>query len=201
MINLAIIKSELWTGKQFFWSLVVFMLFIALSGSSYFQNFMVFDFEKVVVDKEYWRLFTSQLVHWNLAHAISNMAVFMGAIWLISSTEIWRSIVLLLLLMLVMGLALLVVNPSALYAGFSANLYGLVVFLVLSMKSVSLRIRWLVVAVILVKLILEWFEFISTQSMSDLIEASVATEMHLLAVVFSLLFYVVIERFIVSRNA
>lgn len=195
------IKTELWQGKQFFWSLFVFMLVFALLDANAFRDLLVFNQSRVLFDHEFWRLFSCQFVHWNRIHALGNLAVFAGLIVLINKTAIYRAVVLLIVLTLGLGVALLVIKSIELYAGFSATLYGLMVFTILTMQSVSSVTKWFVVFVIVLKLLLELFHLISTEATAGLIGASVATDMHLIAAVLSILFYFFSDRLMVSRKA
>ncbi|MGS0683485.1 rhombosortase [Shewanella sp. 125m-7] len=141
----------------------------------------------LIVDGQWWRLLTGNLLHTNAWHLYMNLAGF----WVIIALheQHYRAKTLGLLfcsLCLMQGLGLLVFYPTLIgYVGLSGMLHGLFTFGAVMDIRQGLKSGYLLLSGVIIKVGYEQF-FGASIEMSQLIDARVATEAHLVGLVSGL---------------
>lgn len=173
------------------WSILSAVLFLALSNNSPLTNLFVFDRDLVLSEHQYWRVITGHLAHWTVFHGLMNAVGLAALIFLVDRIQFVLYATLTLSLMGATGIMLLFFDDVHQYAGFSAVLYGLFGYFILSQSHIHLLLRISMLAIIVFKLALEYFGLLSTESLSLLIASEVATQVHAVAFIFGVIFYLV----------
>ncbi|WP_394230335.1 rhombosortase [Shewanella colwelliana] len=140
---------------------------------------------------EWWRLLTGNLLHTNHWHLVMNLA----GLWVIAFLHechyrLSNFTLLFIALCLLQGAGLYLFFPSLLgYVGLSGMLHGLFTFGALRDIQKGLRSGYLLVAGVCVKVIYEQY-YGATEQITQLINARVATESHLIGVVTGILCFI-----------
>lgn len=170
-------------------SLIVLMLCFSMVGTQ-LEILLEFNREKIL-QGEYWRLITSNLVHYGVAHVLMNIAAFIIiSFTLLKELSLKPYIVLLLICAIAVNLGTLLFNPELnFYRGFSGALHGLIVA---GLLLNSFRNRWLsYVCVLLVfaKIIHEHQADFQANELQALLPVKVAVDSHLYGAIAGLIFF------------
>ncbi|GIU35418.1 rhombosortase [Shewanella schlegeliana] len=142
----------------------------------------------LILDGQWWRLLSGNLLHTNAWHLYMNLAGF----WVIVALHeqhyrAWGLGVLFLVLCLMQGIGLLVFYPSLIgYVGLSGMLHGLFTYGAVMDIRGGLKSGYLLLLGVILKVAYEQI-FGASSEMTELIGARVATEAHLVGLVSGLI--------------
>lgn len=170
-------------------SLILLMLCFSMAGTQV-ELLLEFNRDKIL-QGEYWRLITSNLVHYGFAHVAMNAAAFIIiSFTLLRELSLKTYAMLLLICALAVNMGTLVFNPElSFYRGFSGALHGLIVA---GLLFNSVRNRWLsYLGVILVfgKIIHEHQTDFQANELQALLPVKVAVDSHLYGALAGLVFF------------
>nr|WP_256717898.1 rhombosortase [Shewanella sp. UCD-KL12] len=166
----------------------------------YFMNAEAFlAYRRVeIADGEYWRVVTGNLLHTNAWHLAMNLA----GLWVIlllhhMHYRLLQLSVLFLIFCLLQGVSLYLFVPSLLgYVGLSGMLHGLFTYGAIKDILLGYKTGYLLLTGVILKVIYEQV-FGAGQQITDMINARVATEAHLIGVISAIVLFIVV--FLVKR--
>jgi rhomboid family GlyGly-CTERM serine protease len=166
------------------------LLLFALSflGPSEFQQLTANP--DIWKNREYWRWISCNFVHFGWVHSLMNLAGFL----LISLGFFYffptgKFLLLMLFCSLVVGNSIFLLSPEiSQYAGLSGTLHGLIIAGCFYSTTFSLWKRFMVFALVVIKIIDEQFFGHSVNPLNQLMPASVAVDAHLLGALAGLCF-------------
>lgn len=167
--------------------LMVLMLCFSMMGM---EALLEFNREKIL-QGEYWRLMTSNLVHYGLSHLLMNLAAFIIiSFTLLRELSLKSYLVLLLMCGMAVNLGTLFFNSELhFYRGFSGALHGLIVA---GLLFNSFRNRWLsyvCVALVFGKIIHEHQADFQANQLQALMPVPVAVDSHLYGALAGVVFF------------
>lgn len=171
-------------------ALILLMASFSLLGAN-LESLLEFNRSNIQAG-EYWRLLTSNLVHFGRYHLLMNLAAFILISWTLLRELAWKSyIALLLLAALTINLGILWFTPELeIYRGFSGILHGL---LVAGLLLNSFRNRWLsyiCVLLVFAKIIHEHSASFEANKLQSLLPVKVAVDSHLYGAITGLVFII-----------
>ena len=152
-------------------------------------------FDRAAVDQgELWRLITSHLAHLSFAHLVLNiLALALTAYVADPAHPWWQQLAMWLWLFVVTGVGLWLFAPDLYYyVGLSGALHGALIIAIADSPFYSLRVRLLVVAVIVGKVIWEQSGLYDDMGNAELIGGRTETRAHFLGAVAGILWVLVI---------
>lgn len=173
-------------------SLTLLMIGLSLLGTQA-ESLLEFNREKIS-EGEYWRLLTSNLVHYGFPHVAMNAAALLliGGSFL-RELSLKAYLGLLLITALAVNLGTLVFNPElSFYRGFSGALHGLLVAGLLLNRLRNPWLSYLGVALVLAKIVHEHQADFQANQLQELLPVAVAVDSHMYGAIAGLVFFAVI---------
>ncbi|RYY74842.1 MAG: rhombosortase [Gammaproteobacteria bacterium] len=139
---------------------------------------------------EWWRVFSSNFVHFGWAHTLMNLAAFQIATFILfNSISSTRFVSLILLCNLSVGLGIYYLNPEYLvYAGFSGSIHGLLVAGLMFNKRHPVWVNSIFIALLFGKIFYEHQPDYQTNDIQNLLPVPVAYDAHLYGAIAGLIF-------------
>lgn len=170
--------------KKYYLFLVITILSI-IGQIPLVHDFMIWDLNRIR-EGEIWRLFTSSFTHTNLNHLLLNLS----AMWLFLLAFLKKEfpVGFILYCSFTIGLILcfLADYQNVTFAGLSGLLHGLMIIIALELKRTE---KWLIISIVIIKVLIEYFYGASTTT-SELINARVAFESHIIGVISAISYFV-----------
>lgn len=143
-----------------------------------------------ILEGQYWRVFTGQLVHTNLNHALLNASgLFLMMVSFQYEQRAGRDITCFMLCALFVGVGILLLVPNiGWYKGLSGILHGYFIYYIFVAILTTPRIALIALAVITGKLVWEQSPLADLSATESLIDSRVAVESHLLGAIAGYLY-------------
>lgn len=170
-------------------SLTLLMVILSLQGPQV-ELLLEFNREKIL-QGEYWRLLSSNLVHYGFPHMIMNAAALLliGGSFL-RELSLKAYLGLLLLAALAVNLGTLLFNPElSFYRGFSGALHGLLLAGLLLNRLRNPWLSYLGVALVFAKIIHEHQADFQANQLQSLLPVAVAVDSHMYGAIAGLVFF------------
>jgi rhomboid family GlyGly-CTERM serine protease len=165
------------------------VLAVVILVLSFFDNALWTTSPDILDKKEYWRWFTSSLVHFGWPHSVMNIAGFLLITWvLFYQVSIYRFACLLMFCILVIGIAMPIVSEIRYYAGLSGAIHGLLIAGSFYAVDQAIWKRALVILVTLGKVIHEQLPGYQANDLQALMPVPVAVDAHLLGLIAGFIF-------------
>ncbi|ABZ76499.1 Rhomboid family protein [Shewanella halifaxensis HAW-EB4] len=178
-------KLKMGANSPYTFALIITIICISLF---YLQLDSLLAYQRyLIIDGEWWRLFSGNLLHTNAWHLYMNLAGFWVILALHEQHYRAKGLGLLFFtLCLMQGLGLLIFYPTLIgYVGLSGMLHGLFAFgAVLDIRQ-GYRTGYLLLLGVILKVAYEQY-FGASSEMTQLINARVATEAHLVGLISGL---------------
>ena len=170
-------------------SLTALMIGLSLVGTQA-ELLLEFNREKIA-QGEYWRLLSSNLVHYGFYHLIMNAAaLLLIGVSFLRELPVRAYLGLLLLTTLAVNLGTLLFNPElAFYRGFSGALHGLLVAGLLLNRLRNPWLSYLGVALVFAKIIHEHQADFQANQLQALLPVAVAVDSHMYGAIAGLVFF------------
>jgi rhomboid family GlyGly-CTERM serine protease len=165
-----------------------FIIFFAASATSCFP---LLSLERnKVVEGEFWRLFTSNFVHFGWPHTLMNLAAFViCALALLNTFSALRLLALIIVCCMSVGTGVYFFNPEyETYAGLSGAIHGFIVAGLLLNKRHAYWLNSIFIAVIFAKIIHEHQADYQANELQTLLPVAVAYDAHLYGAIAGLVF-------------
>lgn len=172
-------------------SITLLMIGLSLLGAQA-ESLLEFNREKIA-QGEYWRLLSSNLVHYGFPHMIMNAAALLliGGSFL-RELSLKAYLGLLLITALAVNLGTLQFNPElSYYRGFSGALHGLLVAGLLLNRLRNPWLSYLGVALVLAKIIHEHQADFQANQLQELLPVAVAVDSHMYGAISGLVFFAI----------
>lgn len=171
--------------------LTLLMLGLSLLGPQA-EILLEFNREKIF-QGEYWRLLTSNLVHYGFAHVLMNVAAFiLIGISFLRELSLKAYLGLLLLTALAVNLGTLLFNPELFfYRGFSGALHGLLVAGLLLNRFRNPWLSYLGVILVFAKIAHEHQADFQANQLQELLPVAVAVDSHMYGAIAGLVFFAI----------
>jgi rhomboid family GlyGly-CTERM serine protease len=172
------------------WLAISFVAILGYWLPDYWVDWLVYQ-HYLIRQFQWWRLITAHFLHTNAMHLLLNLA----ALWLLYGLhhrfyQVKQQLVLWFCCSLGVSLGLYVFQPSLIqYVGLSGILHGIFIWGALHDIRVNDKTGYLLLFGVLAKLAHEQF-FGASESVSELIQASVAINAHLFGALTGIIFYV-----------
>ena len=163
------------------------LIFAATSSAS----FPILSLERnKVIAGEFWRLFTSNFVHFGWAHTLMNLAAFViCACALLYTFSVTRLLALILFCCIAVGTGVYFFNPEyETYAGLSGAIHGFMVAGLLLNKRHAFWLKGIFIALIFAKIIYEHQTNYQATELQALLPVAVAYDAHLYGALAGLVF-------------
>ena len=168
---------------------VILIMFLAQALEPLSSEWLGFYSDKIV-NGEFWRLITGQLLHTNLPHLLLNIAGLILISLLHSQYYSTKDFIFILLISLgFIGVGILLITSYSHYAGLSGVLHSFMVYGALQDIKHQLYTGWILLLAIFVKVFNEVI-FGASEYTETLINASVALEAHLLGVIVGISLFI-----------
>lgn len=165
------------------------VLAVVILVLSFFDNTLLTTSPYIVEKREYWRWFTSSLVHFGWAHSLMNIAGFLLITWaLFYQVSVYRFACLLFFCILVIGIAMPIVSDIRYYAGLSGAIHGLLIAGSIYAVDHAAWKRALVILITLCKVIHEQLPDYQANDLQALMPVPVAVDAHLLGLIAGFIF-------------
>jgi len=163
------------------------IIFAATSSTTF--TLLSLERNKVVAG-EFWRVLTSNFVHFGWAHTLMNLAAFaICALALLNSLSVIRLLTLIVFCCLVVGTSVYFFNPEyETYAGLSGAIHGFIVAGLLLNKRHVYWLNGIFIAMIFAKIIYEHQPSYQATELQALLPVAVAYDAHLYGALAGLLF-------------
>lgn len=171
-------------------SITLLMIGLCLAGSQ-LELLLEFNREKIS-QGEYWRLLSSNLVHYGFPHLAMNAAAFILIGFSFLRELHWKAYLsLVLLTALAVNLGTLLFNPDlSFYRGFSGALHGLLVAGLLLNRFRNPWLSYLGVILVFAKIIHEHQADFQANQLQELLPVAVAVDSHMYGAIAGLAFFI-----------
>ncbi len=176
--------------------LILFLSILLFFLGSYLNKYLIYD-RNLIAEYELWRLITGNLLHTNINHLIMNLLALLLLFNLyIKNFSFLSYISLFIFCSLGVTIGIFFFAPSIIkYVGLSGVLHGIFVYgSYLDIKK-GFRSSWFLFFAVWIKIIYEQV-FGANESLSELINASVAIEAHLYGAISALIFCFIHELYL-----
>lgn len=165
------------------------MIILSLLGT---QAELLLEFNREKIGQgEYWRLLSSNLVHYGGFHLLMNAAaMLLIGVSFLRELSLKAYLSLLLLTLLAVNLGTLLFNPElSFYRGFSGALHGLVVAGLLLNRLRNPWLSYLGVVLVFAKIIHEHRADFQANQLQELLPVAIAVDSHLYGAIAGLVFF------------
>lgn len=168
-------------------------LVIALSilFLSFFNNSLLTTSPFIIENREYWRWFTANLVHFGWAHSLMNLAGFLLITWaLFFTVSPLRFTALFIFCALAVGIGMSSFSDISYYAGLSGVLHGLLIAGSFYALDQPYWKRTLVLLITLGKIIQEQLPGYEANELQSLLPVAIAVDAHLIGAIAGFVFFI-----------
>lgn len=165
------------------------LIIIFAAASSTFFTSLSLERNKVIAG-EFWRLLTSNFVHFGWAHTLMNLTAFaICALALLNSFSVTRLLALIVFCCLAVGTGVYFFNPEyETYAGLSGAIHGFMVAGLLLNKRHAFWLNGIFITLIFAKIVYEHQPSYQATELQALLPVAVAYDAHLYGALAGLLF-------------